>query len=571
MNEKKELHIVMVQENPTVGDLDGNIQKVITQLNNFPKADLIVFPECFITGYPLEDLVMRAGFMAKTNEALNKLTNIVKEKNGPAILIGTPVIGSDLPHNAAVLIRADGSHSVTLKTELPNFDVFDEKRVFSTTNTPPKPLNLKGWKLGVMVCEDMWHGNISRHLADELADVLIVLNGSPYEDGKHKIRIEHASRRAKDTNLPLIYVNMTGGQDEIVFDGASFTMDQNGNVLSQMDFCNVDIHEIILKKDDYKTEIDPNCNFTIDTLGARIPYPDRMESIYRACVTGLRDYIEKTNAQSVVLGVSGGIDSALVAAIAADAIGAENVTGIMMPSQYTGDESLDLADDLMKRIGMRSMVLPIKESVEAVIENVNKFTPKNAETLSLAQENIQARLRGMLLMAFSNAEGGIVLSTGNKSEMSVGYATLYGDMSGGFNPLKDIYKTDVWKLSKWRNAHIPKNSKCEIMEIITPEIIDRPPTAELKEDQSDEKSLGSYDVLDALLRGLIEEGLDTNAAKLNAENLLNINIEQEHAQRIANLVKNAEYKRRQAPPGVKLTAKSFGKGWRYPIINKSSF
>lgn len=571
----RSLTLVMVQANPVVGDLDGNARQILAAREAHIDRDLVILPECFLTGYPLEDLTLRGGFLSRTMAKIHEIAETIRSTRGPAVLFGAPIAGAALAHNAAVLIRGDGSISFATKTELPNSDVFDEARVFASATEAPRPLMLNGIRLGVMICEDMWHGKVARALADELADLLIVINGSPFEAGKQPLRLQHARRRVADTGLPLIYANLVGGQDELVFDGASFALDGRGHILTQLPFGR-----------------DASAAFRFDADGENVvfgavhdhggdviecmtgTYPDRLASIYGACVLGIDDYIRKTGSSQVFIGISGGIDSALVAAMAADALGPDRVTGVMMPSRHTGQESLDLADELMHRLGIWALTLPIAEAVEAGEGFLAGARGGDVARMSLARENMQARMRAVALMALANAEGGMVLTTGNKSEMSVGYATIYGDMAGGYNPLKDILKTDVWALARWRNTTpaIPGRDMLPVADLplIPTEIIDRPPTAELKEGQNDEQALGSYEVLDELLTGIIEHNLDAEAARQAAEKKLGQAIAPEHAERIARLVQQAEHKRRQAPPGLKLTARGFGKGWRYPIANKAT-
>ena len=562
------LRIRLVQGNPVVGDLLGNSQKIKDFVSESKEVDLLVFPECFLTGYPLQDLVLRPGFLAQVNTALDDLAAFVRARGDVAILVGAPLEGADLPYNAAHLIRPDGTRQVVVKEELPNSDVFDERRIFAR-GTGGTPLVLGEWRLGVMICEDMWHGPVARRLADEGADCLLVINGSPMELGKQAIRHRHAFRRASDTGLGLIYLNLVGGQDEMVFDGSSFAMSAEGQIIAQLDMEEASF-DLNLERDQsgHRTvlvPIDPQVH----------SYPDEMEAIYRGTVMGLRDYVEKNGFREVVLGLSGGLDSAIVAAIATDAIGPERVICVMMPSQYTGLESRDLASEMVSRIGCQYASVPIGATVGEMEQSLDCALtalsgPSIASARKVASENLQARTRGMLLMGISNARpGALVLSTGNKSEMSVGYATLYGDMCGGFNPIKDLYKTKVQQLAAWRNANLPSGMK-GCAEPIPEGIISRPPTAELAEGQSDEAALGAYPQLDAVLFSLIEMQMGPVAASGWASRKIDAEVPVEYAERIAGLVKRAEYKRRQAPPGIKLTSRSFGFGWRYPITNRGA-
>ena len=574
------LVVDFVQANAHVGHIARNLEVALEKLET-SQADLLVFPECFITGYPLQDLVLRPGFLAEVDTALDKLAAAVRAKGGPAVLMGAPLAGTDLPFNAAVLIRPDGSRQIALKNELPNNDVFDERRTFAMGSSP-SPLLLGSWRLGVMICEDMWHGPVARRLADEGADMLLVLNGSPMEMGKQPVRLHHASRRVATTGLPLVYLNLVGGQDELVFDGASFALDRSGTLLLQHPFdpC---VFQVVFERDLQGKTVARATGAWADgkAVNTLTDYPEEQEAVYRTLTLGLRDYVRKNGFQDVLLGLSGGLDSALVAAIAADALGPDRVVTLMLPAEWTGEESRGLAEDMAERVGCRYgsvPVSPITQALEAALAQAldtitSPLTTPGAH--QVAKENIQARARGNLLMALSNARPGtLVLSTGNKSEMSVGYATLYGDMCGGFNPIKDLYKTRVQSLTAWRNAL--QTADLERMGLLgtqnpVPEgILTRPPSAELAPDQTDENALGAYPVLDAVLGCLIESMLDPVAAARVASTQLGTAVEVPYVQHIARLVKLAEYKRRQAPPGIKVTGRSFGFGWRYPITNGAS-
>ena len=567
MSKQDTLLVDFVQANAHVGNIAGNLAQVVSHLENC-QADLLVFPECFLTGYPLQDMVLRAGFLAEVDTALDQLALAVRKRGGPAVLIGAPLPGSDLPFNAAVLIRRDGTRQVAVKTELPNNDVFDERRIFAR-GANPSPLVLDGWRLGVMICEDMWHGRVARTLGDEGADLLLVINGSPMEMNKQSIRVRHAARRVQSTGLPLVYLNLVGGQDELVFDGASFALDHNRNLITQHPFSETTFQVAFTRHSDGHTTVNANAPV--------YPYPELHEALYRTLVLGMRDYVNKNGFSDVLLGLSGGLDSAIVAAIAADAIGPKQVITLMLPAQWTGEESVGLADEMAARLGCQYATIPVSPITEA-LEAALAACPIAGQTpggLKVAQENIQARARGNLLMALSNARPGtLVLSTGNKSEMSVGYATLYGDMCGGFNPIKDLYKTQVQALTAWRNTL--SASELESMGLLGPcepvpvGILTRPPTAELAPDQTDENALGAYPVLDAVLAGLIEAMLDPVSAARAASDQLGQAVDEGYARKIAGLVKRAEYKRRQAPPGIKVSGRSFGFGWRYPITNAGS-
>jgi len=579
------LSIELFQANAHVGNLVHNLARVKEALTT-SAADLVVFPECFLTGYPLQDLVLRPGFLAEVDAALDELAQFIRNQGGPALLIGAPIAGADLPHNAAVLIRPDGSRQTAIKIELPNNDVFDERRTFARGSTAT-PLTFNGWKIGAMICGDMWHGPVARELADEGADFLLVINGSPMEMGKQKIRIDHARRRVASTRLPLIYANLVGGQDELVFDGASFALSNDGELILQQPFEEVRAL-FVVAEDTLGKAVLTVCE--VQKFGTHHPqdslefvraYPDKLESLYRTVTMGLRDYVEKNGFHDVLFGLSGGLDSAVVAAIAADAIGGDRVSCLMLPAEWTGEESVSLADDMAQRLGCNYGTVPVKtvtDALEALLNAGLAVLPAadpTGKARQVAAENIQARARGNLIMALSNARPGtLVLSTGNKSEMSVGYATLYGDMCGGVNPIKDLYKTLVQDVAKWRNGLTEQDlTRLGLLGVVNPipdGIITRPPTAELAPGQTDENALGAYPVLDTVLECLIERMLSPAAAARTASQLLGQTVEVSYVERIARLVKNAEYKRRQAPPGIKVTGRSFGFGWRYPITNAAA-
>lgn len=567
---RQTIRISMIQSNPVAGDIGRNLDEAVATLRaEAGSADLIIFSECFLTGYPVNDLMLRPGFVARSEAALTALRAEVVAVGGPAVLIGAPAQSDGQPWNAAFLIEPSGVTRMARKVELPNSDVFDERRTFSSAERATAPFNIMGFRLGVQICEDMWHGRVSRELADELADVLIVINGSPYEGGKHALRVRHASERVRATGLPLIYVNQVGGQDELVFDGASFFMNAEGSVVMGKAFA-PDVLRAVLRRDaDGRAHLEMS-----ESFAGRAPetYPsDRVATDYEACVTGLRDYVAKTGAPHVFVGVSGGLDSAVVLAMAVDAIGPSRVVGVMMPSSHTGEESLSLADDLMSRLGVHKRTVRIDEQVaatEAALAQIGEGLSGPlgvAPAFGIARENYQARLRGVCLMGLSNILGGIVLSTGNKSEMAVGYATLYGDMAGGFNPLKSAYKTRVFEMARWRNRDV---------EVIPDGIITRPPSAELADGQTDEASLGSYEILDATLASIIEgkAGVAATVAAMRARfgerTSLLIGAHgslEAYVSKVAGMVRKAQYKRAQAAPGVKLNVTDFGPGWRYPI------
>lgn len=555
------LNIECVQANAMVGDIEGNLAKTLEYLS-LSEADLLIFPECFITGYPLQDLSLRPSFLSKAENAIDRLAEAVKQKGGPAVLIGTVIPGSNLPFNGAHLLKTDGTRQTVFKTELPNNDVFDERRTFAMGENPD-PIEFRGWKLGVMICEDMWHGEVARRLSDEGAQILIALNGSPMEIGKQNVRVGHGIKRVQATNIPLLYLNLCGGQDELVFDGSSFLLNDEGDIVLQRGM-DEEKFNFQIEQVEYKTVLNVGENQIIS-------YPDTYEAIYKTLCIGIRDYVGKNGFDKVMLGFSGGLDSAIVASLAVDALGADKVMTFMLPTQWTKNESKNLAEKMAGHIGCyyKSIsVGAITNSLENILDMSVNDMDIDMDNRQLASENIQARARGNLLMAISNTLGNVLLlSTGNKSEMSVGYSTLYGDMCGGFNPIKDLYKTRVIELCRWRNANHRQWMK-GVEKPILEEIINRPPSAELAEGQTDDDKLGSYPVLDAVLNCLIEDKIDPVSTARQVSRAMGESVDVEYTKRIARLVQVAEYKRRQSPPGTKLTARSFGGGWRYPITNK---
>jgi NAD+ synthase len=518
------LDIVFAQINPTVGALDQNFEKIRHVCQAHDAADLIVFSECITTGYPAEDLVLNDGFMKSVERRVDELLTALQSLS-PAILLPTPWREGGKLYNAALFIEGGKITRVLKKHDLPNYDVFDEKRIFAAGDLA-LPVDYKGCKLGIMICEDMWQPATSAHLRDNGAEILIVVNGSPYHDRIDTLRTEQAKARVTETGLPLIYLNQVGGQDELVFDGRSFGMDETGKIT-------------------FTFPAFQECVRSVNKAGVESSL-SKDEEIYTALVTGLHDYVQKNGFNGVLIGMSGGIDSALSAVIATDALGAENVQCVMMPSIFTSADSLDDARLCAEMLGAPYDVIPIKSTVTA-LENTlaNHINPTDAP---LAFENIQSRARGLILMALSNANGKMLLSTGNKSEMAVGYATLYGDMCGGYNALKDVYKTQVYALSHWRNAQ---------GEVIPDRILTKAPSAELKHDQTDQDSLPPYDVLDDILRALIEQ--DRAPVKISHPEAM--------VKDVWRMLDRAEYKRRQAPPGPKITARAFGRDRRYPITN----
>ena len=542
------LTIALAQLNPTVGDIDGNLARIRRARDRAAAdgADLVVLPELALIGYPPEDLVLRPSVVDACHAAIDCL--IRESHAGPALIATTPWREEGQVYNAAIVIDK-GETARRFKSDLPNYGVFDEKRVF-TAGPLPAPVNFRGVQIGVPVCEDIWTPAITAHLASAGAELFIVPNGSPFEIGKFPTRIELARARARETNRALIYVNQVGGQDELVFVGRSFVLNRTGDIALSM----AGWEEAIELTHWTRTSDGWQC-----APGSVDAPSDALADIYSALVTGLRDYVEKNGFPGLVLGLSGGVDSALSAAVGVDALGPERVLGVRLPSPFTGAVSMEEAQFVADRLGIRLLTLPIgplMASAEAGLAPVFEGRPRD-----VTEENLQARIRGLLLMALSNKFGSMLLTTGNKSEMSVGYATLYGDMCGGFSVLKDIYKTEVYRLSRWRNENRPRLAKGPRGAVIPERTLTRPPTAELRPDQTDQDSLPPYDQLDAILKGLIEEekSVDEIAAAVAPREIV---------ARVQQMLYTAEYKRRQAPPGVKVSRRSFGRDRRYPITNR---
>lgn len=544
------LTITLAQMNQTVGDVAGNAAAMLEARERARDAgaDLVVFPELQLIGYPPEDLVLKP---ALAERAAAELANMAKATadSGPAMLVGSVFRDGDNLHNGVALLDGGKIAAVRYKHELPNYGTFDEVRVFQP-GPLPEPVEFRGVRLGLPICEDIWHPDVCRHLKAAGAELLISPNGSPYEIDKDDLRIDGvAKRRAVETGLPLAYLNRVGGQDELVFDGASFVVNADGNLAVQM----LDWEEQEVTTRWTRTADGWRCEAGEVTQLAAHP-----EDIYCAMVLALRDYVDRNRFPGVVLGLSGGIDSAICAAIAADALGPDRVWCVMLPSRYTGQLSLDLAADCAKLIGCKLDTIPISPAVEAFDTMLaGSFADKEVD---ITEENVQSRIRCVTLMALSNKFGPMLLTTGNKSEMSVGYATIYGDMAGGYNPLKDAYKMTVFAITKWRNKHKPRIGLGPDGPVVPQGIIDRPPTAELRPGQKDEDSLPPYKVLDGILLGLVEH--EKSVDQLVAEGF-----ERDTVVRIERLLHIAEYKRRQAPPGVKLGSRNFGRDRRYPITH----
>ena len=549
MIKDNQINIALVQENPIVGNVEHNYNLILKARNdtNSENTDLIVLSELFMSGYPPEDLVLRYSFLDEIDTYLKLLVEETK-KPGPAILVGLPVRDKDQIFNSVVLIDNGKIISIQHKCHLPNYDVFDEERIFNKGNLPG-PINFRGLKIGVAICEDIWHEDVVECLAETGAELLIVLNGSPYNREKQDLRINVAMQRVVESGLGLIYVNQIGGQDELVFDGGSFVINPDYSMPVKLPNFVSNIQNTLWTKDNDKWL----CKTIVQQTDT-----EELEDIYSACVIGLRDYVQKNKFKEVLIGLSGGIDSAIVSCIAVDALGSENVQCVMLPSKYTSKESLADAIECAQNLGVNPDEISIEKMVDAAEDQLNPFF--EGTNKDITEENIQSRIRAVLLMALSNKFNKLLLTTGNKSEMAVGYATLYGDMSGAFNPIKDVYKTEVYKIAEMRNNTKPEFCLGPNHEVIPKNIITKAPTAELRDNQTDQDSLPEYDVLDDILYKLIEE-------EISVKDIIKSGHDKQWVTKIQNLLYISEYKRRQAPPGVKISSKNFGKDRRYPITN----
>jgi NAD+ synthase len=541
------LSVALAQINPVVGDIDANLARIRALRTQASGFDLVLFGELALAGYPPEDLVLKRLFQDRIEEAARCLAEDTKD-GGPAILVGAPWRQDGHLHNAVLLLDGGRIADVRFKYDLPNYGVFDEKRVF-TPAPLPEPITFRSVRLGVMICEDMWTPTVSRHLRARDADLLVVLNGSPFEVDKSDVRHRLARDRTQETGLPLIYVNLVGGQDELVFDGASFAWHPLDGLCARSPAWDQGVTGTRWRRH--------GAGWTCDDapIAAAV---NGLESVYHAMSVGLHDYVEKNRFPGVVIGLSGGIDSALSAAVAVDALGADRVRCVMMPSPYTSRESVEDATDVARLLGVSLDTISIEPAMQAFSAMLNDiFAGRDAD---VTEENIQARARGLVLMAISNKLGHMLLTTGNKSEMSVGYATLYGDMCGGFSVLKDIYKTTVFALSHWRNQRRPDSLRGPQGRVIPERVISKPPTAELRPGQTDQDSLPPYDVLDGILSALIED-------EASIDDVAALGYDAAVVRRVWRMIDRAEYKRRQAPPGVKITRRAFGRDRRYPITN----
>ncbi len=542
------LKIASAQLNPTVGDLAGNMAKAANAYGRAKDegADILVLPELFVIGYPPEDLVLKPAAVADCRVEALKFAKLTK--NGPAVIFSTPWMYRNKLYSAVLVMRDGKITDRRFKHFLPNYGVFDEARVFKA-GPLPKPVEIAGIKIGLPICEDIWHAGVAKHLADHGAEILISPNGSPYRRTARDERLGVVQERIERAGLPLVYVNQVGGQDELVFDGSSFSMTADDKVRQFLP----SFEEAFEVATWTKSGGEWTC-----VSETNLPRLGQMEADWRAMCLGLGDYVNKNGFKQIILGMSGGVDSAMAAAIAVDALGPERVWCVMMPSKYTSSDSLEDAKSCAKRLGCKYDIIAIPPAVEAFGDMLSGHFEGTASDTT--EENIQSRIRAVTLMALSNKFGPMVVTTGNKSEMAVGYATLYGDMCGGYNPLKDVYKTEVYDLVRWRNSNHPEGLMGPASPIPN-RIITKAPSAELRPDQTDQDSLPEYEVLDDILYGLIEQ-------ELPVEDILARGHKPEIVRKIQHLLHIAEYKRRQAPPGVKIGNRNFGRDRRYPITNK---
>ena len=543
------LKLALAQINPHLGQIETNLALIRAARAEAAEmgADLVVTPEFSIAGYPPEDLVRKPAFLAACAAAIDRLAEDTAD-GGPGLIVGGPWQDGENVYNAAFLLDGGRIVAQRAKHELPNYGVFDDKRVFDA-GPAPGPVVFRGFRIGLMICEDWWFPAVSETLAESGAEMLLSINGSPWEDGKHGDRVALAVARVVETGLAFAFCGQVGGQDELVFDGGSFVLNPDRSLACQMPLFQSDI---TLTEWEY--------------VGDKLvcmpqPLPDepyRHELIYRAMTLGLGDYVKKNRFPGVILGLSGGIDSALSAAVAVDALGPDRVRCFMLPSPYTSQDSLDDAAECARLLGVACDTIPITPAMEAFDEALTPiFVGRQAD---ITEENIQSRSRGLILMAISNKLGHMLLTTGNKSEMSVGYSTLYGDMCGGFSVLKDVYKTLVFELCDWRNNHFPEGALGPDGEVMPERVITKPPSAELKPNQTDQDSLPPYGELDGILAGLIE-------GEQSVDGLVQRGFDRATVLRVWRMLDRAEYKRRQAPPGVKITLRAFGRDRRYPITN----
>ena len=545
---KNKLKITLAQLNPVVGDVIGNVNKLIKIRSNLSTdIDIIVLPELYLTGYPIDDLVLRNDFLELVENQINELAKLTND-NKAAIILGAPRREKTSIRNSVFVLDKGKIVTFRDKYNLPNSGVFDEQRIFAP-GALSGPVNIRGALFGLPICEDIWSETVVECLCETGAEIILSINASPYSMKKSDQRMSVAVSRVIESKLPLIYLNRVGGQDELVFDGSSFCLSHEGNLTSQLNDFEEQTSEIILEKigDNW------NCKGDIKTVS------NKLEGLYKALVMSVRDYVRNNGFPGVILGMSGGIDSALVAAIATDALGPDSVKAVMMPSPFTSNESLEDAELASSKLGIEYSYLDIKDGMNVIDNILNNFKGPYIEP-GITEENIQSRLRGLVLMAISNKYGPMVLATGNKSEYAVGYATLYGDMCGGFAVIKDVWKTQVFELCDWRNLNAPKGFLGPNGIAIPQRIITKPPSAELREDQKDTDSLPEYDILDAILKKLVEDNF-------SLDQIVKEGFEINDVKRISMLLSRSEYKRFQSAPGPKITEKAFGRDRRYPLTS----
>lgn len=558
MAETDRLRVAIVQANPTAGDVAGNTalaQKALSD-GEAAGADLVVLPEMFLSGYQVLDLSVRPAFMRDCQTAIDVLAAATRP-GGTALVIGAPIPGSTTEpgqdhagaFNALMLLQDGAVRATFCKHHRPNYGVFDEKRLY-LEGPAPGPVEIKGCRVGFPICEDLWFPDVAETLEEAGAEVLISANGSPYNRGKYDVRMGHMVARVVETGLPLVYLNLTGGQDDQVFDGGSFALNPGGKLMAQLPFFDdhMDVLDIVRTDDGWRVQ-----------QGPLAPVPEPWALDYRAMVEATKDYVRKSGFSKVLLGLSGGIDSAIVATVACDALGPENVRCVRLPSRYSSEGSLSDAEDLARRIGVHLDTLPIADGVTAIEASLAPLF--EGREPDVTEENLQSRLRGLFLMALSNKFGELLLTTGNKSEIAVGYSTIYGDACGAYNPIKDLYKTRVYECCRWRNTEHHAWMLGPAGEVIPPNILQKPPSAELRPDQTDQDSLPDYDILDDILRQLVEEQLST-------EEVIASGHDRETVMKVQHLLYISEYKRFQSAPGVKLTERAFWLDRRYPIVNK---
>ena len=544
----KKLKIALAQLNPLVGDVSGNIEKLISIRSNLNNdIDILVAPELYVSGYPIDDLVLREDFLNLVESEINKLVKCTKD-NKSAIIVGAPRKDNNHIKNSVFVIENGNIVSIKDKYELPNTGVFDEQRIFKQGSLEDCVI-IKGIKFGLPICEDIWEKTVLEKLSKSGAEIIIAINASPFTVSKNEERENIAILRVNETKLPIVYLNRTGGQDELIFDGSSFALNHDGKKFYSSSEFKEETVEINFQKSNGKWLGHGNLNNSSSPS----------ERLYKALVLGLRDYVNNNKFQGVVLGLSGGVDSALVAALATDAFGPDLVQAIMLPSPFTGDESLNDAKEAAELLNINCSNLKISEAMKIVENILGDFKGPSFEP-GITEENIQSRLRGLLLMALSNRYGYMVLATGNKSEYAVGYSTLYGDMCGGYAPIKDVWKTDVFKLCNWRNENYSDLFKGPKGKVIPTNIINKPPTAELRDNQKDTDSLPEYNILDEILKGLVED-------EISVEKIVSKGFDRKVVEKTAQLLARSEYKRFQAAPGPKVTNKAFGRDRRFPLTS----